>query len=246
MTVAPGAAAEPANPGGRCLASGTPRPVSFSTSHDQPLALPASDPRHPPHRLRVPADDHSLSRYLATQPARRTSQCSKGWDGAVGIDGGLIAGSNAVEVVELASSLSCCSVRASSPAPSPTSPTRRPRRLDFDQLVIETTGLADPAPVAWSSSWTKACADATSSTACGRRRRPCMPTTSIRKPRRAAQIGFADRVLLTKRPGPRRPPRPPSVPRPHPNLRVPRRPGAGGPAGARFALLRWMHSCSPA
>ena len=66
----------------------------------------------------------------------------------MGIDGGLIAGSPAVEVVELANGCICCSVRGELSAALTDLADRRDRgELDFERVVIETTGLADPAPV---------------------------------------------------------------------------------------------------
>ncbi|MDD3354707.1 GTP-binding protein [Zoogloea sp.] len=143
-----------------------------------------------------------LNRYLATQPARRVAVLENEF-GAVGIDGGLIAGSNAVEVVELANGCICCSVRGELSAALTDLADRRDRgELDFDQLVIETTGLADPAPVAQAFFVDE-----------GVRERYELDgilavVDAVHADRQldenrvaAAQIGFADRVLLTKTEG---------------------------------------------
>ena len=143
-----------------------------------------------------------LNRYLATQPARRVAVLENEF-GAVGIDGGLIAGSPAVEVVELANGCICCSVRGELSAALTDLADRRDRgELDFDQLVIETTGLADPAPVAqaffvdegvrerYELDGILAVVDAVHAERQLNENRVA-----------AAQIGFADRVLLTKTEG---------------------------------------------
>ncbi len=143
-----------------------------------------------------------LNRYLATQPARRVAVLENEF-GAVGIDGGLIAGSNAVEVVELANGCICCSVRGELSNALTDLADRRDRgELDFDQLVIETTGLADPAPVAQAFFVDE-----------GVRERYELDgilavVDALHADRQldenrvaAAQIGFADRVLLTKTEG---------------------------------------------
>ncbi len=68
--------------------------------------------------------------------------------GAVSIDGGLLSNSQAVEVIELNNGCVCCSVRGEL--------TEALRQLlaqidcgelVIDRLILETTGLADPAPI---------------------------------------------------------------------------------------------------
>ena len=143
-----------------------------------------------------------LNRYLATDPARRVAVLENEF-GAVGIDGGLIAGSKAVEVVELTNGCICCSVRGELSTALAELADRRDRgELDFDQLVLETTGLADPAPVAQAFFVDE-----------GVRERYELDgiltvVDAIHAARQldenrvaAAQIGFADRVLLTKTEG---------------------------------------------
>ena len=80
------------------------RPVFHSTpAMTQPLANPLALPR-PPIRTTLltgflgAGKTTLLNRYLATRPARRVAVLENEF-GAVGIDGGLIAGSPAVEVV---------------------------------------------------------------------------------------------------------------------------------------------------
>jgi G3E family GTPase len=106
-------------------------------------------------------------------------------------------------VVELANGCICCSVRGELSAALTDLADRRDRgELDFDQLVIETTGLADPAPVAQAFFVDE-----------GVRERYeldgiLVVVDAVHAERQlnenrvaAAQIGFADRVLLTKTEG---------------------------------------------
>lgn len=168
-----------------------------------PLALP-----RPPIRATIltgflgAGKTTLLNRYLATQPARRVVVLENEF-GAVGIDGGLIAGTPAVEVVELTDGCICCSVRGELAVALVDLADRRERgELDFDQLVLETTGLADPAPVAQAFFVDE-----------GVRERYELDgiltvVDALHAGRQlnahrvaAAQIGFADRVLLTKTEG---------------------------------------------
>lgn len=165
-----------------------------------PLALP-----RPPIRATIltgflgAGKTTLLNRYLATQPARRVAVLENEF-GAVGIDGGLIAGSPAVEVVELTDGCICCSVRGELSVALADLADRRDRgELDFDHLVLETTGLADPAPVAQAFFVDEGVRDryeldgiltVVDAIHAGRQ----LNENRVA----AAQIGFADRVLLTK------------------------------------------------
>lgn len=168
-----------------------------------PLALP-----RPPIRATIltgflgAGKTTLLNRYLATQPSRRVAVLENEF-GAVGIDGGLIAGSPAVEVVELTDGCICCSVRGELSLALADLADRRDRgELDFDHLVLETTGLADPAPVAQAFFVDDDVRDryeldgiltVVDAIHAGRQ----LDENRVA----AAQIGFADRVLLTKTDG---------------------------------------------
>ncbi|GLT21271.1 GTP-binding protein [Zoogloea oryzae] len=168
-----------------------------------PLALP-----RPPIRATIltgflgAGKTTLLNRYLATQPSRRVAVLENEF-GAVGIDGGLIAGSPAVEVVELTDGCICCSVRGELSVALADLADRRDRgALDFDHLVLETTGLADPAPVAQAFFVDEGVRDryeldgiltVVDAIHAGRQ----LNENRVA----AAQIGFADRVLLTKTDG---------------------------------------------
>ncbi|MCK6373524.1 MAG: GTP-binding protein [Zoogloea sp.] len=168
-----------------------------------PLALP-----RPPIRATIltgflgAGKTTLLNRYLATQPSRRVAVLENEF-GAVGIDGGLIAGSPAVEVVELTDGCICCSVRGELAVALTDLADRRDRgALDFDHLVLETTGLADPAPVAQAFFVDDDVRDryeldgiltVVDAIHAGRQ----LDENRVA----AAQIGFADRVLLTKTDG---------------------------------------------
>ncbi len=168
-----------------------------------PLALP-----RPPIRATIltgflgAGKTTLLNRYLATQHSRRVAVLENEF-GAVGIDGGLIAGSPAVEVVELTDGCICCSVRGELSVALTDLADRRDRgELDFDHLVLETTGLADPAPVAQAFFVDEGVRDryeldgilaVVDAIHAGRQ----LNENRVA----AAQIGFADRVLLTKTDG---------------------------------------------
>lgn len=140
-----------------------------------------------------------LNRYLATTPAKKVAVLENEF-GAVGIDGGLIAGSPAVEVVELTNGCICCSVRGELSVALTDLADRRDRgELDFDHLVVETTGLADPAPVAQAFFVDEGVREryeldgiltVVDAVHAGRQ----LDENRVA----AAQIGFADRVLITK------------------------------------------------
>jgi G3E family GTPase len=65
----------------------------------------------------------------------------------VGIDGGLISNETKPghHGIELANGCVCCSVRGETAAPWLTADRRDAGTLIFDRLLLETTGLADPA-----------------------------------------------------------------------------------------------------
>jgi G3E family GTPase len=122
--------------------------------------------------------------------------------GAVGIDRSLIQdkAESAVTVVELANGCVCCSVRGEmSNALADLADRRDAGTLPFDRLVLECTGLADPAPVAQAFFVDE-----------GVRERYVLDgiitlvdavhaKTQLDEHRvAAAQVGFADRLLLTK------------------------------------------------
>lgn len=68
--------------------------------------------------------------------------------GAVGVDGGLLGQHSGIEVIELTNGCVCCSVRGElTEALKNLLEQRDAGQLNFDRLLLETTGLADPAPV---------------------------------------------------------------------------------------------------
>lgn len=175
----------------------------MSASNSNPLSIP-----RPPIRTTIltgflgAGKTTLLNRYLATHPERKVAVLENEF-GSVGIDGGLIAGSPAVEVVELTDGCICCSVRGElSNALADLADRRDTGELAFDHLVVETTGLADPAPVAQSLFVDEGVA--------GRYELDGIVTvvdavhahTQLNEHRvAAAQVGFADRILLSKTEG---------------------------------------------
>lgn len=120
--------------------------------------------------------------------------------GAVNIDGALLAAGENVNIVELSNGCVCCSVRGEfSAALHALLDQRAWGDMHFDRLIVETTGLADPAPVLQTFFVDE-------------RLREEMRLDAVitlvdchhiqrqldEYPVAAAQIGFADRILLTK------------------------------------------------
>jgi G3E family GTPase len=169
-------------------------------SSTNPLAIP-----RPPIRATIltgflgAGKTTLLNRYLATAPAKKVAVLENEF-GAVGIDGGLIAGSPAVEVVELTNGCICCSVRGELSAALTDLAERRDRgELDFDHLVLETTGLADPAPVAQAFFVDEGVRDRYELDGILTVVDAVHASRQLDENRvAAAQIGFADRVLISK------------------------------------------------
>lgn len=69
--------------------------------------------------------------------------------GEIGLDSDLMATSNDEVVVEMASGCLCCTIRGDLVRALREAPSRfaSDGKLSFDRVVIETTGLADPAPI---------------------------------------------------------------------------------------------------
>lgn len=143
-----------------------------------------------------------LNRMLAASADTRITVVENEF-GAVGIDGGIIrdaAQGPDITVVELANGCVCCSVRGEmSRALADLAERRAAGELNFDRLLLETTGVADPAPVAQAFFVDE-----------GVRERyeldgiltlvDCVHAGRQLDEQRvaAAQVGFADRLLLTK------------------------------------------------
>lgn len=120
--------------------------------------------------------------------------------GAANIDGSLLEGGAGVSVVELSNGCVCCSVRGEFGAALRDLLARRATgELQFERLIVETTGLADPAPIIQTFFVEEALRDAL--------RLDAVITLADcehigrqldEHPVAAAQLGFADRILLTK------------------------------------------------
>ncbi|MGS3137677.1 GTP-binding protein [Aeromonas sanarellii] len=120
--------------------------------------------------------------------------------GAANIDGALLEGGAGVSVVELSNGCVCCSVRGEFGAALRDLLARRATgELQFERLIVETTGLADPAPIIQTFFVEEALRDAL--------RLDAVITLADcehigrqldEHPVAAAQLGFADRILLTK------------------------------------------------
>ncbi|MGL5815440.1 MAG: CobW family GTP-binding protein [Aeromonas sp.] len=120
--------------------------------------------------------------------------------GAANIDGALLEGGSGVSVVELSNGCVCCSVRGEFGAALADLLVRRAAgELSFERLIVETTGLADPAPIIQTFFVEEGLRDAL--------RLDAVVTLADcehigrqldEHPVAAAQLGFADRILLTK------------------------------------------------
>lgn len=85
-----------------------------------------------------------LNRFLALRSGLKVAVLENEF-GTVGIDGGLVAESSAVEVVELTEAAASAACAASCSDALAGLANRRERgELDFDHLVMRTTRLADP------------------------------------------------------------------------------------------------------
>ncbi|HZX30826.1 MAG TPA: GTP-binding protein [Rhodocyclaceae bacterium] len=122
--------------------------------------------------------------------------------GAVGIDRSLILdeAAPAVTVVELANGCVCCSVRGEmSKALADLADRRAAGTLPFDRLVLECTGLADPAPVAQAFFVDEGVRERYTLDGIITLVDAVHAETQLDEHRvAAAQVGFADRLLLTK------------------------------------------------
>lgn len=120
--------------------------------------------------------------------------------GSASIDGALLNKSRNVSVVELSNGCVCCSVRGEFTA-AMTDLMRQHEDgvLDFDLIIVETTGLADPSPIAQAFFIDENLRNTLALDACI----TVVDCVHIMKQLNehavaAAQIGFADRILLTK------------------------------------------------
>lgn len=120
--------------------------------------------------------------------------------GAVNIDGGLLNRGDNVSVVELSNGCVCCSVRGEFTEALTELLDRRLRgELNFERLIVETTGLADPAPIIQTffvdeRLRAELMLDAVITLADAEHILKQLDEHRVA----ASQLGFADRILLTK------------------------------------------------
>ena len=120
--------------------------------------------------------------------------------GAVNIDGALLRGGENVSVVELSNGCVCCSVRGEFTAALREMLEKRAAgQLKFDRLIVETTGLADPAPIVQTFFVDEHLRealrlDAVIALADAEHISRQLDEHAVA----ASQLGFADRILLTK------------------------------------------------
>lgn len=120
--------------------------------------------------------------------------------GAVNIDGALLRGGENVNVVELSNGCVCCSVRGEfTAALNEMLDKRAAGELRFDRLIVEATGLADPAPIVQTFFIDERLReslrlDAVIALADAEHISRQLDEHAVA----ASQLGFADRILLTK------------------------------------------------
>lgn len=120
--------------------------------------------------------------------------------GAVNIDGALLRGGDNVNIVELSNGCVCCSVRGEFAAALREMLDKRTAgELHFERLIVETTGLADPAPIVQTFFVDEHLRealrlDAVIALADAEHISRQLDEHAVA----ASQLGFADRILLTK------------------------------------------------
>lgn len=139
-----------------------------------------------------------LNSLLAARPDERIAIVENEF-GAVGIDASLIAPS-AASIVELSNGCICCSVRGELSTALADLLARRERgEIAFDRLIIETTGLADPAPVVQTFFWEDALREAFCLDAVITLVDVCHAASQLdREAVAASQVAFADWLILSK------------------------------------------------
>lgn len=142
----------------------------------------------------------TLINYLLTHNDSRPIAILENEFGAVGIDGALLRGGQNVSVVELSNGCVCCSVRGEFTEALNELLDRRERgELNFERLIVETTGLADPSPIVQTFFVDERLRDMMRLDAIVTLADCEHIQLQLDEHRvAAAQIGFADRILLTK------------------------------------------------
>lgn len=140
-----------------------------------------------------------INHLLETYPTERIAIVENEF-GAVGIDGGLLSKHGSVEVIELTNGCVCCSVRGElTEALHDLLARRASGELSFERLILETTGLADPAPVVQTFFVDEALRDSLMLDAVIALVDAQHAQQQLDEHRVAvAQVGFADRLILTK------------------------------------------------
>lgn len=142
----------------------------------------------------------TLINYLLTHNDNQPIAILENEFGAVNIDGALLRTGQNVNVVELSNGCVCCSVRGEfTEALNELLDQRERGELNFERLIVETTGLADPAPIIQTFFVDDRLRqmmrlDAVVTLADCEHIQLQLDEHRVA----AAQLGFADRILLTK------------------------------------------------
>lgn len=140
-----------------------------------------------------------LRRVLTESHGRRIAVIENEF-GEENIDGELIVSSGTEQIVRMTNGCVCCTIRDDLRATlSDLADRRRAGELDFEQVMIETTGLADPGPVAQTFFLDEEVAS---------RYRPDAILTMVdarhamdqldQRREARSQVGFADRIFISK------------------------------------------------
>lgn len=142
----------------------------------------------------------TLLNYYLRHGADRRLAIVENEFGAINLDGALLEVDDSVCVTELSNGCVCCSVRGEfSAALQDLLQRRQQGALRFDHLIIECTGLADPAPIVQTFFVEPALRDALRLDAViALADAQHLAIQLDQHPVAAAQLGFADRILLTK------------------------------------------------
>ena len=111
--------------------------------HDRRVPDPRQNPRHRAHRLSRRRQDHALNRILSEPHGKKFAVIVNEF-GEIGIDNELVVNADE-EVFEMNNGCICCTVRGDLVRIIDGLMRRKGK---FDAIIVETTGLADPAPVA--------------------------------------------------------------------------------------------------
>ncbi|KGQ02462.1 putative GTP-binding protein YjiA [Beauveria bassiana D1-5] len=141
-----------------------------------------------------------LKRILTEFHGRRVAVIENEF-GPESIDNDLLVQDSDEEIIELSNGCVCCTVRGDLMRTlSDLRAKREAGALNFERVILETTGMANPARCARRSSWTTTSPSTTAWTRWSRWSTPSTAWTTLdEQPEAQKQVGFADRILISKK-----------------------------------------------